>query len=152
MGFKNYKNGAKTGEYRPLHPEKCRSKLIIYRSSWELRMMLWLDNHPNVIWWESEEKPIPYKSPIDKRYHRYFIDFKICIKDKNNNKKIYLIEIKPKSQTLPPKKPQKITESYIKKVKTYGVNEAKWKAAKEYCQKHNYEFKIFTEIELGIKK
>ena len=32
-----------------------------------------------------------------------------------------------------------------------AVNQAKWKAAKEFCADRNYEFKIMTEDDLGIK-
>jgi hypothetical protein len=31
------------------------------------------------------------------------------------------------------------------------VNEAKWKAAEEWCKDHLLEFKVITEDELGIK-
>jgi hypothetical protein len=34
---------------------------------------------------------------------------------------------------------------------TWGVNDAKWKAAREYCDKKGWSFEIFTEKELGIK-
>ena len=42
-------------------------------------------------------------------------------------------------------------ERYITEVKTWGVNEAKWKAATEYCKDRGWSFHIFTEKELGIK-
>jgi hypothetical protein len=35
-------------------------------------------------------------------------------------------------------------------VKTYAVNEAKWKAAKEWCADRMLEFRIITESELSI--
>lgn len=34
---------------------------------------------------------------------------------------------------------------------TWGVNEAKWKAAEEYCKDRGWKFIIMTEHELGIK-
>ena len=34
---------------------------------------------------------------------------------------------------------------------TWGVNQAKWEACQKYCKDHNYEFKILTEQDLGIK-
>ena len=36
-------------------------------------------------------------------------------------------------------------------VQTWVVNQAKWKAAKEFCADRGYEFKIMTEDDLGIK-
>ena len=50
--------------------------------------------NPGIINWASEELPIRYYNPIDKKYHRYFPDF-ILKTDKN---KKMLIEIKPSRQ------------------------------------------------------
>ena len=41
--------------------------------------------------------------------------------------------------------------SWVHSVETYAVNQAKWKAAREFCADRNIEFKIMTEYELGIK-
>ncbi len=141
------------GYFKPKNPEKYKgnSTLIIYRSSWELKCMLVFDSNPDIIEWNSEEIIIPYRSPIDNKPHRYFVDFWIKRKDKQGNIKTYLIEVKPKCQTQPPKKPQRQTKAYINQVKTYAVNEAKWQAAKEYCKKKDWEFQILTETELNIK-
>jgi hypothetical protein len=62
-----------------------------------------------------------------------------------------MIEIKPKKQTLPPQKPQRQTKKYISEVYEYAKNQAKWEAAKEWCEDRGYEFKVITEQELGIK-
>ena len=62
-----------------------------------------------------------------------------------------MIEVKPEKQTKPPKIQKNITRKYITEVKTWGVNEAKWKAAKEYCDDRKWKFYIFTEKELGVK-
>ena len=64
------------GMFKPKNPQKYRGDPtnIIYRSSFELKLMVYLDQHPEVISWGSEEIIIPYKSPIDNRYHRYFVD------------------------------------------------------------------------------
>ena len=35
-------------------------------------------------------------------------------------------------------------------VQTWVINEAKWKAAEQYCADRKYEFKIMTEDDLGI--
>ena len=52
---------------------------------------------------------------------------------------------------MPPVKPKKRTKSWAYSVKMWAINQAKWKAAKEYCDDRNYEFKIMTEDDLGIK-
>ena len=33
----------------------------------------------------------------------------------------------------------------------YAKNQAKWEAADEWCKDRGYEFKVFTEKELGIR-
>jgi len=65
--------------------------------------------------------------------------------------KSYLVEIKPYSQTKPPKesKRKKKTTILYEKI-TYAVNQAKWDAAKQYAAKKNMEFLILTERELFI--
>ena len=61
-----------------------------------------------------------------------------------------MIEVKPAKQTRPPKPRKKVTQSYIYECKTYATNQAKWKAAYEWCKDKRIEFKIVTEKELGI--
>lgn len=141
------------GYFKPRNPQKYRGdpRNIIYRSSWELKMMSYLDTHTNVLHWSSEEVVIPYRSPIDGRVHRYFVDFLVTSINKDGLKETTLIEVKPAAQTRPPVlKEGKKTKSYIQSVMTWGVNEAKWKAAIEYCTDRGWAFKIFTEKELGI--
>ena len=106
---------------------------VVYRSSWELKFLAWCDNNPNVVEFSSEEIVIPYKSPVDGKYHRYFVDCFVKVKDKSGNVKSYLIEIKPKKQTKEPEQQRRVTKRYITEVTTWGVNQAKWKAATEYC-------------------
>lgn len=113
--------------------------------------MDYLDKHQDVITWQSEEFYIPYRSPIDNRIHRYFPDFLVKKREKDGTVKTVLIEVKPEKQTKPPKHPGKVTKTYIKEVYTWGVNEAKWKAAEEYCQDRGWSFHVFTEKQLGIK-
>ena len=90
-------------------------------------------------------------SPKDLKLHRYFPDFLIKVKESNGKIKTYVIEVKPKKQTKPPKKTSRVTKSYIYELTTYAINQAKWKAAQEYCLDRRIEFKLITEDELGIK-
>lgn len=114
--------------------------------------MQYLDSHPDVIEWSSEQVVVPYRSPIDNRVHRYFVDFYVKLKTKDGNIEKRLIEIKPKKQTeQPARQTGKPTKRYIEEVKTWGVNQAKWKAANEYAKDRSMTFQILTEIELGIK-
>ena len=101
--------------------------------------------------WSSEEVVIPYKCPTDNKWHRYFPDFKILVQDKSGKPKTYLVEIKPDKQTRPPDQARRKTQHYLYEVMQWGKNEAKWKAAKEYCKDRGYEFMLVTEHTLGIK-
>jgi hypothetical protein len=73
------------------------------------------------------------------------------VKESTGQIKTYVIEVKPKKQTKPPTKKSRVTKSYIHECVTFEVNQAKWKAAREFCADRFIEFKIITEEELGIK-
>ena len=135
--------------YKPSHPEKYlgNSNNIICRSSWERQFCRYCDTNPNVVKWASEELSIRYISPVDGRPHRYYPDFLIEVKEKSGKLKKYMIEIKPKKQTQPPVKKKRVTKGFILEAKTY-VNQAKWKAAVDFCKDNLIEFKIITEDEL----
>ena len=122
--------------YKPSHPEKYlgNSKNIICRSSWERQFCRYCDTNPNVVKWASEELSIRYISPVDGRPHRYYPDFLIEVKEKSGKLKKYVIEIKPKKQTQPPVKKKRVTKGFILEAKTYAVNQAKWKAAVDFCK------------------
>ncbi len=136
--------------YKPSHPEKYlgNSSNIICRSSWERQFCRYCDTNPNIVKWASEELAIRYISPVDGRPHRYYPDFLIEVKEKSGKLKKYVIEIKPKKQTLPPVKKKRVTKGFILEAKTYAVNQAKWKAAVDFCKDNLIEFKIITEDEL----
>jgi hypothetical protein len=143
---------AYSGKFTPKNPHKYVGDHtnIIYRSSWECKVMTYLDKTDEVISWASEELIIPYISPVDRKYHRYFPDFLVKVRTKDNKLRTILIEVKPKKQTQEPEKKKRVTKQYINEVVTWGVNQAKWKAAEEYCLDRNWEFQIWTEKELGI--
>ena len=107
--------------------------------------MNWCDLNESVKGWASEEVAIPYRNPLDNKVHKYMVDFYIQV-----DKKKYLVEVKPERFTKPPVTQKRKTIRYIQEVAQYGVNEAKWKSAKDFCKKQNMEFMIITEKELGI--
>jgi hypothetical protein len=114
--------------------------------------MVYCDTNENILEWFSEEIAVPYRSPIDNKIHRYFPDFYIKVKESNGQIKKYIIEIKPKKQTIEPIPQKRKTKGYIYEVYEYVKNQAKWKAAEEWCADKGYEFKILTEDNLfGIK-
>jgi len=145
--------GTLKSRYKPSFPKKYKGdpNNIICRSSWERKFCRWCDLNENILQWGSEEFSIPYVSPLDNRIHKYFPDFIIKLKENSGRIKTYVIEVKPKKQTLPPKPGKKQTKSYIYEATEYAKNQAKWKAAQEFCADRAIEFKIITEDELGIK-
>lgn len=140
-------------KYKPINPSKYLGDHtnIIMRSSWETKFAIWCDKNPSVVSWSSEETIVPYVSPVDNKAHRYFIDFKIQVNTSEGKKKTYLVEIKPDYQTRPPVAPSRKNKKYITEVMTWGVNDAKWRAAKQYALDRGWEFLILTEYHLGIK-
>ena len=140
-------------KYKPSYPQKYQGNPnnIICRSSWERKFCKWCDLNENILQWGSEEFSIPYISPVDRRVHKYYPDFIIRVKESTGQVKTYVIEVKPKKQTQPPKRPKRQTKSYIYEYTTWEVNKAKWRAAQEFCADRRIEFKIITEDELGIK-
>lgn len=141
------------GKYTPKNKEKYKGdpNNIIYRSSWEFRFMKYCDNNPNIIEWGSEEFFINYFDPTTNKVRRYFPDFFVKLKNKSGEIKKYIIEVKPKKQTVEPtKNPKRKTKSWINEVLTYEKNKSKWKAATEFCKDNLMEFKIITEDELGL--
>tara|TARA_E500000318_G_C3525646_1_gene198284 strand:- start:260 stop:694 length:435 start_codon:yes stop_codon:yes gene_type:complete len=139
------------GRYKPKHPEKYigNPTNIIYRSLLERRFMVYCDSSKNILEWGSEEVIVPYKSPVDNRMHRYYVDFIVKLRNKEGLTETLLIEVKPKKQCSEPKKPKKKTRTYLNEVKTWGVNTAKWKAATEYAENKGWKFKIMTDETLA---
>lgn len=148
------------GRFRPKHPEKYQGNAanIVYRSLWEFKFFRYLDEHPDVVWWASEEYIVPYVSPIDGKVHRYFPDVVLRKKTSEGTLETVMIEIKPKKQTMPPDISKRnatpsgrVSRRYIREVKTFGVNDAKWNAARKYCSERGWHFEIITEADLGIR-
>ena len=140
------------GKYYPSFPRKYKGDPtnIIYRSLWERKFMVYCDKNAKILEWGSEEIALPYRSPHDNRIHRYFPDFYIKVQENTGKIKRYLIEVKPLKQTTKPKKPKRQTKGYIREAFEYARNQAKWKAAREYCADRMWEFKVITEKELDI--
>jgi len=98
-----------------------------YRSGWEQKYMVYLDENPDVIMWTYEKLVIEYISNNKtKKVRKYYPDFQIEYKDGHK----VIVEIKPS---------RKLSQSSVIK---------KIKAAKEWCTAHDLTYKILTEIEL----
>tara|TARA_R100000458_G_C8212753_1_gene199671 strand:+ start:63 stop:515 length:453 start_codon:yes stop_codon:yes gene_type:complete len=146
------------GKYKPKNPNKYLGDptKVIYRSLWERRFMVFCDENDSVISWGSEEVVIPYVSPKDNKMHRYYVDFIVETINKRGFKEVTLIEVKPKAQCKEPEvKGNRKTKRYVREVMRWGVNSAKWKAAREFAENKGWNFKILTEDHLykrGSKK
>jgi len=98
-----------------------------YRSGWEQKYMVYLDDNPDVTSWSYEKLVIEYVSnKKTKKIRKYYPDFQIEYKD---GRKV-VIEIKPSRRLL--------QASIIKKTE----------AAKAWCQVNGMTYEILTEIEL----
>jgi hypothetical protein len=145
--YKRYKQGI----YKPDTDKYKGGSYPKYRSSWELKFFRWCDSNPNVVEWTSESVVVPYISPLDGRAHRYFVDNVIKIKEGTKISK-YLIEIKPKKQTLKPTAHgNKKKSTILYENMEYIRNIAKWNAARKWCSKRDYKFQILTEDHLLIR-
>lgn len=140
---------AYSGKFYPQNPQKYKGDYnnIIYRSSWECRVMNWLDRNENVVEWGSEEFSIPYKSPVDGKNHRYYPDFFVKTKNSKGELKVMIVEVKPYKQTFPPAKRKRITKQYIQEVTTWAINQSKWRYAIEFCKDRGWQFCVMTSQE-----
>lgn len=133
------------GIYKPINPQKCKSAINTYRSSWERDVAIALDMNPAVISWAMEPFSLQYISPLDHKVKNYFPDFYVEYIDSDGKIHAQLLEVKPYKQChmeLAKTKKEKLTVL---------VNQAKWAFAMDYCNKNGIEFKIITERNLYKK-
>lgn len=129
--------------YTPINPQKYVGKgKIVARSSWELHMMQFLDNHPGVEAWASEGMRIPYKNPFTGKVTHYVPDFMVQYVDKQGKQHVELLEIKPDGQT-------HLEMARGEKDKAaIALNYAKWSSAHAFAKEHNMTFRVITERDL----
>ena len=139
------------GIFTPKNQDKFIGSKAVYRSGLELKFFRFCDDNPNVLEWGSENIVVPYISPLDNKAHRYYVDNYIAIKEESKVVK-YLVEIKPSKQTKPPTTKYRKRQHLLYEQKQYVINQAKWKAAKEFCKKKELTFIILTEKELIFKR
>lgn len=150
--IKNVK-GKNVSKYSPINLKKYKGKIpIIVRSSWERMLCQWIDNNSNILEWSSESIVIQYFDPVQNKLRRYYPDFFIKIKNKYGKIEVWIIEVKPYHETQPPKfSKKKSKKTLLHQESTYITNNAKWKAANNYCNKMKWKFKILTEKQMFNK-
>jgi hypothetical protein len=109
---------------------KNGGKEFYYQSSYECEVFECLELIPEVVAYDAQ----PFKSGIPYLYkgdeHHYFPDISIQFADGH----VEIWEIKPANQTMLP------------------LNEAKWAAAKTYCEIRGWDFIVITEVGIGKLK
>jgi len=146
----------KQGTYTLKHPEKYLGKENPkYKSGLEERCFYYFDTNINILSWCYEPFPIPYFKPIieNNQIHmeerKYYVDFIATIKDTSGTIKKYMIEVKSKSETMPPVQPKKMTQKnktrLMNEQLTFAVNQAKWQAASKFALAHDMNFIHLTD-------
>jgi len=118
------------GKYTPVNQDKFLGTTAIYRSLWERKFMLYCDRSDAVIRWSSESIEIPYYDPTTHKWRTYYPDFWLRYLTHDGRIEEKVVEVKPYFQ------------------KTWKINQAKWKAAREWCLKNNHKFQVLTEKEI----
>jgi hypothetical protein len=141
----------KSGLYAPVNPDKYIGDLhnIIYRSSWEYRFCTYCDLNESIVKWSSEPMAIDYYNPLDKKEHKYNVDFYIKVIKEDESYQEWILEIKPEKQTKKPLYEGNMTlsklKSYNRNMQIWITNQAKFKAAKEWAEKRNFRFGVVDE-------
>lgn len=130
---------------------------LYYRSGMELKMMIYLDNNENIVFWGAEHLKIPYtktewstdSGELITSDHNYYPDFYYELKKSDGSIRRVVAEVKPLKETQEPKVPSKATAKQLKNfeydLKMYNKNLSKWKHMIEYCNRKEFEFIIITE-------
>jgi hypothetical protein len=131
------------GIYEVINKQKyIGNKNPTYRSGWERHFMLFLDNNKHILQWASEPIKVPYIHPLTGKGTVYVPDFLINYKNRLDEHRTELIEIKPQAQTT-------ITETMKDRERAVvAINHAKWAAANLFCRKYGLHFRIITEYQL----
>ena len=157
------------GNYVPKNKDKVL-KLntqggVYYRSSWEKKVMYWLDNKKEIIKWGAECMRIPYQmthfdnGDMRVKEHSYYPDFYYEMRNSDGVLKQVVVEVKPMKEY---KMVQALNEGRLdipengaKKLKNFEYdlkqaqkNRDKWQAMINWCNKKGYEFIIITEEHL----
>jgi flagellar assembly factor FliW len=128
------------GHYKPTNPSKYVGTYpIVYRSSWEFKLMEMFDAHSSITEWASEALKIPYTNPFTNKYTVYVPDFVISYIDASGARKTEIIEVKPYKETF-------MEEAKTQKNKLAVVlNAHKWAAAQAFAVRNGMTFRVMNE-------
>ena len=148
--IKNNKPSKKSGFVQGYFPiNECRKYQgtgpIIYRSSWERKFCLYCERNPEITAWSSESFAIRYFSPLDNKYHNYFPDYVVRLR----NEDTFIVEVKPKAQLEKPTPPKRQTLKSVKSYKwlyeTWIINMCKKAASEEFAKSKGWKYLLVTE-------
>jgi len=142
----------KQGIYKPRNKAKCintqSGKKVEYRSQLEFEYMYKLDYSNRITKWGSEVVWIPYYNPIKKRVCQYWTDLVVHSKEHG----VLIVEIKPEKEItailenkIPKRTGRKKESTLMYELKMFAINQAKWRAAKEYCDTKGWKFVLVSE-------
>lgn len=128
------------GQYKPINPSKYVGTYpIVFRSSWEHKVMVLFDTNPNISSWASESLKIPYQNPFTGKYTVYVPDFVVTYVDAKGNQKAEIIEVKPAKETF-------LEQAKSQRAKAaVALNTYKWAAAHAFAKSHSMSFRVMTE-------
>lgn len=128
------------GQFIPTNPDRYVGTYpIIWRSSWELKVMQLFDKHPSIVNWASESVKIPYLNPFTNKHTVYIPDFIVTYYDADGKYCAEMIEVKPAKETF-------LEKAKSPKAKAaFALNTFKWAAAQEFAKKHNMTFRVLNE-------
>lgn len=128
------------GEYKPINAGKYVGTYpIIFRSSWEHKVMVMFDTNPNISSWASESLKIPYQNPFTGKYTVYVPDFVVTYVDAKGNQKAEIIEVKPAKETFLEQAKSQQAKAAV------ALNTFKWAAAQAFAKSHGMQFRVMNE-------
>ena len=128
------------GHFTPTNPQKYVGTYpIVFRSSWELKVMQMFDQNASFISWDSECLKIPYQNPFTGKYTVYVPDFVVTYVDAKGNQKTEIIEVKPAKETF-------LEQAKSQRAKAaVALNTFKWAAAQAFAVRNGITFRVMTE-------
>jgi hypothetical protein len=138
---------------------------LYYRSSWEKKIMIYLDMKEEIVMWGAEGLEIPYASQeydrdaqmVRTKHRRYYPDFYYKIKSADGSIKEVIAEVKPMKEVkdvemfnegkfhIPNNLNSKRLKNLEYQFKMAQKNSSKWKAMEEFSLKKGMKFIIITE-------
>ena len=157
------------GNYVPKNKDKVlklnNNGGVYFRSSWEKKIMTWLDLNEKIIKWGAECMKIPYQmTHFDNgdtrvKEHCYYPDFYYEMRLQNDDLKQVVVEVKPMKEynmvlalnegrlSVPEDKGKKL-KNFEYDLKMAYKNKQKWETMINWCKLKGYEFIIITEDHL----